>query len=738
MGRLKFLMKNFRCKQIKADANRPILNSVSYKRSDTASPEFSIGAILHFLQVLMSFSGRYCIFVYLLLFTPYFLFAQGYIYWPENGIRVNPWGIASMVSDGKGGAIIFTGRDDSIFVQKINGDGELLWNGTHGYYVYGGESGELYGGAIACSDGRGGAIVVFGVWSWVTFDDIYAQRLDSLGNIMWGIGGVPVCTADSAERQYTVISDGADGGIFAWQDTRHVSIKEGDIYAQRVDSAGNLMWTINGVPVCTLASNTIYPMAVTDDSGGVIIAWSDSRNGLTDIYAQRLNADGFAMWSSNGIPIASEVDYQSISSITKGSQGGAIIVWNDKRSGDWDIYAQKVDGSGNTLWQNNGIPVCIFDSIQGGGQSVSDNNGGAIISWVDCRNGNYDIYIQKINSNGVKVWDSTGIPICIADSAQWREVLIFDGSGGAIIAWVDKRNYGASPQNWDIYGQHIDSSGTARWEINGMPICTAPGDQNGCSIVPDGAGGAIIKWRNGYGSIPGCGQVQRVNDIPPPSLPEISLSDTLHNFGNVVVGDSAFWEYLVIKNLGHGDLLIDSIISTDSAFSISETFPDTISFWDSVNISVKFIPQDTGYISGFLVIYSNDPDEESLSVRLVGNGVVGIAEVRSQRQEARLKIYPNPFFGKTTIRYRIHDTGFRIEDIKSQKMKDESQKISLKIYDVTGKLVRSLVNEEQRAGSYKIIWDGEGEDSRVLSGGVYFCILAAERHNFVKKMVLLR
>ena len=65
-----------------------------------------------------------------------------------------------------------------------------------------------------------------------------------------------------------------------------------DIYAQRVNAGGAVQWTTDGVSLCTASNGQLSPVIVADGFGGAIVAWSDSRNGLADIYANRVSAGG--------------------------------------------------------------------------------------------------------------------------------------------------------------------------------------------------------------------------------------------------------------------------------------------------------------------------------------------------------------------------------------------------------------------------------------------------------------
>ena len=105
-------------------------------------------------------------------------------------------------------------------------------------------------------------------------------------------------------------------------------------------------------------------------------------------------------------------------------------------------------------------------------------------------------------------------------------------------------------------------------------------------------------------------------------LQDIALSDSAHDFGQVLLGDSLDW-VLTVYNEGTADLSVDSILPTQPEFVMpSLPFPDTLSAGDSIFATITFFPSDTGAMAGSLLVFSNDPDEETLSVSLMGHGVI--------------------------------------------------------------------------------------------------------------------
>src|SRR3972149_946910 len=120
-------------------------------------------------------------------------------------------------------------------------------------------------------------------------------------------------------------------------------------------SLSNAQWSIDPFennPISTETNNQYIPPIISDGSGGAIITWDDFRNGSDyDIYAQRINSSGEVQWTSNGVPISMAANEQSYPKITSDGSGGAIITWQDFRNGsNPNIYAQKVSSAGLVQW----------------------------------------------------------------------------------------------------------------------------------------------------------------------------------------------------------------------------------------------------------------------------------------------------------------------------------------------------------------------------------------------------
>jgi hypothetical protein len=113
--------------------------------------------------------------------------------------------------------------------------------------------------------------------------------------------------------------------------------------------------------------------------------------------------------------------------------------------------------------------------------------------------------------------------------------------------------------------------------------------------------------------------------------------------------------------------------------------------------------------------------EQQLAIISLNGGALATPEpgaFRSDLGAAR----PNPFGPSTSISYTMQAEG----------------PARIRIYDVTGRLVRTLVNERRPAGRHTVAWDGTDDEGHAVAGGTYFYELAAEGRSEARKAILLK
>lgn len=403
-----------------------------------------------------------------------------------------------MESDGNGGVFIVWrdwrngGGAGDIYVQRLDPDGNTLW--TNNGNVICNDLADEAAPAIT-TDEKDGVIIA---WSDERNGerDVYAQRIDPNGNILWTLNGVPVADKSSREHSEKIISDDNGGAIIVWEEER--SNGTWDIWAQRIDSMGQIVWPAGGIPFFLDNGNRINHKIQRDGEGGVFMTCQDERNGEFDIYAQRLDGDGNRLWGNAGIVICDAQGVQNNPKIDpEKEKDGVYISWTDKRNGaDYDIYANRVDSNGVVYW-GNGKVVCDAQGNQSAIDILSNNKTqGLIVSWKDSRSGDYDIYMQKLTPDGDPVWQNNGIAVCDAAGDQLNPNIISDKAGGAILVWQDGRS-----GEFDVYSQRISKLGIPQWQAQGEPVCTAVGDQFSPKNIPDNKGGSIYVWEDKRGGV---------------------------------------------------------------------------------------------------------------------------------------------------------------------------------------------------------------------------------------------
>src|SRR5262249_49439504 len=142
----------------------------------------------------------------------------------------------------------------------------------------------------------------------------------------------------------------------------------------------------------------------------------------------------------------------------------------------------------------DGVALCTGANNQQNPTIVSDGAGGAIVAWQDYRSGsaNADIYARRVDAAGTPQWTSDGVALCVAVRNQQNPTIVSDGAGGAIVAWEDYRSTFSVAR---IFARRISAAGTPLWTANGVAL-GALGTANSVSpvIASDGVGGAIVAW----------------------------------------------------------------------------------------------------------------------------------------------------------------------------------------------------------------------------------------------------
>jgi hypothetical protein len=166
--------------------------------------------------------------------------------------------------------------------------------------------------------------------AWHTGDyydaSITTAKICASGDMVWEL---TIADANGSQELPQVIQDGNGGAFYAWSDTRNTANEE-DLYAQHVDTDGNELWAHNGVPVITADSSQSSPRLVYQPDYGLYVLWGDRRNTYAnaDIYAQRLDDNGSLLWNPMGEKIGTSSSWYSMDIVPTGT-GGFFAAWSD-------------------------------------------------------------------------------------------------------------------------------------------------------------------------------------------------------------------------------------------------------------------------------------------------------------------------------------------------------------------------------------------------------------------------
>lgn len=456
-------------------------------------------------------------------------------------------------------------------------------------------------------------------------------------------------------------------------------------------------------------------------------------------------------------------------SVQQTSDGGYIIAGYTDKEGfpfrNWDVLLIKVDSLGNIVWTEiygdslEDAGSCVRQCKNGdyivvgvtysyyGGNSVSDvfllkvdlwgdtiwtktyggtgwdkgysviesHDGGYIIvgSTTSYGAGGADIYLLKVDTVGDEVWSRT----FGGSSAQVGRSIQETKDGGYIIAGS---SIAESPDSDGVFLVKTDSLGNSAWERfygddlssaysikqttdRGYIVCghKADFDNGGWEVwllKTDSLGDTI--WTKSYGgySEDWGYSVQQTSDT-----------------GYVIAGHT--WSY----GAGSRDVYL---IKTDKIGNV--LWARTYGGSDGDGSRSVQIANDGGYvIVGSTQSYGSGGSDVYL-IKTDGAGVVQVPEEDwSAHKSSQLvvgQVFPNPSAGGARIHYILQ----------------RGAHVSVAVYDILGRNVALLMNEEKTAGLHTVVWDSRDNSGRKVPSGPYFLRFEAEEYTATRKVSVMR
>lgn len=520
-----------------------------------------------------------------------------------------------------------------------------------------------------------------------------ASVIDDEGNIYItgsGTGSTPLTGSDFYTIKYN------SQGFQEWEATYDGEVYDHDWgYAIAIDPLGN-----------------VY---ITGESKGIINGWGSGSDYLTIKY----DPQGNELWTQryHGNNSFTTYNYDRPFAIAVDEQGNVYVtgesVPDGATSGFGDCLTVKYSTTGDLLW------TARYGFNQGGyGQDVKvDASGNVYVLGMASGSQSYpDIITLKYNSAGEQQWIKKYSGIGLSPSA-----MDIDSDHNVYITFRGQTNLSTSGIITVKYNSSGDSLWTSFFESSASFDIAV--DALGNVYVTGGAQNALFTGReyvtikyNSSGQEQWSSRYDGLGDDRNVSFAEAMAIDAI---GNVyVTGRSQGADFL------QGDY-------TD--FATVKYNNDGVEQWairyhrppngNEYAIGVHVGIDGSVYVAGAGEV-SNNPTE-LITIKYVQSPSDVEGKIESLNSFLLGQNYPNPFNPSTKIKYTT-------PSVIASGTK-QSQLISLKVYDILGNEVVTLVNKEQPAGAYEVEFNAAG-----LSSGIYFYRLQAGSFIEIKKMILLR
>jgi|WetSurMetagenome_2_1015567.scaffolds.fasta_scaffold17810_2 hypothetical protein len=436
-------------------------------------------------------------------------------------------------------------------------------------------------------------------------------------------------------------------------------------------------------------------------NGNIVHAvWDDARHGTErEIYYKRSTDDGISWGVDTRLtndPAISELSTVAVS-------GNVVyVMWYDNRDGNGEIYFKRSTDAGLTwgdeirLTDNSGLSN--HPSVAVSGQIVH-------VVWQDTRDGaNGEIYYKRSTDEGVN-W-GTDMRLTNNSAASWNPSVSLSGSVVHVV-WRDKRD-GA---NGEIYYKRSADGGVS-WE-NDIRLTNDPSASTNCSVNVSGQVVHIL-WRDNrdgndeiYYKHSTDGGASWGTDIRLTNNSDVSINPSVTSSGSIV--------HVVWEDYRDGSEIYYKL-STDGGLNWNEdtrlTNAGSFSMYPSVSVSdsvVHVLWEDFRDGAGAEIYYKRNP---------TGNPT-GVENIRTEfpKEFSLAQNYPNPFNPSTKINWQSPVSSWQ----------------TLKVYDVLGNVIATLVDEYKPAGNYEVRFIVAN-----LPSGVYFYKLQTGSFVETKKMLFLK
>jgi len=251
--------------------------------------------------------------------------------------------------------------------------------------------------------------------------------------------------------------------------------------------------------ICDVNGEQALAKIVSTSDGGCYISWFDTRSGNYNVYLQRLDVFGNKQFANDGLLISSNpqntflVDYD----LNVDQNDNALLIFCDIRNGgNLNPYAYKISPAGDFIWGANGVELNPTSDFQANPKIIETSDNNVVTAWIVSTSPT-QIALQKISPEGNKLWGSS--PVFISSPTEgynYPSLVESDNGSVIVIHTVTTGNFPA--QVVKLRATKIESNGTIGWGGNGVMIqndgriaaFTIP------EVISDGNYGGIVAWHD--------------------------------------------------------------------------------------------------------------------------------------------------------------------------------------------------------------------------------------------------
>lgn len=316
----------------------------------------------------------------------------------------------------------------------------------------------------------------------------------------------------------------------------------------------------------------------------IAIVWEDERNGNKDVYMQLLTSTGTKIWASDLQVTSSSTDEYS-PGVTITSNSDIIVTWLEQSGTQYSVKRKKYDYDGNELLSDTPVTK---NGVINNHKMHRDDSGNYYIAWSEYDVSGYDINFNKYDSSDNLDWSVE--PNLLEGNKNQTSLSLGHSSTHIFATWTDDRN--GDP---DVYSQKIDSSGNLTWaEDQRLNIDIGTSTQSYSSVAVNSAGTPYAAWQDNRENDYHIYTTSFTNPGTESNDPNTPLTITWKKkIGNDLSGDPIFENYSLSDSTdASGDMSL-TITYSAYGYSIELDSADTITLREPSIYPLYVIPGET-------------------------------------------------------------------------------------------------------------------------------------------------